>query len=406
MNILDVESPHRGFIAVRQCTARALWAGAVLVVFGITFLAVAAPAAASPFATRVVEYRPAPGQFVNNPQFNDPARSLGPPVGGGTVQADLSSLVSLGGFGGSITLAFDHPIPNRPATPANPRGLDLIIFGNAVYVGGNPNRRFAECGVVEVAVDANANGLADDAWYLLSGSHLAALVTQTPKTWDTDTNDPTYPPANPAWIPFWAPPPPTPETFETRAYPLPALFAVNVLVNPLGSSATTEGVWGYADHTPTLLLGDINADNVIDDANVQPSAFYTRPDDPLAVGVSSGSGGGDALDLSWAVDPSTGSSVTLSAIDFVRISTGVDGSISQINELSTEIDAVAEALATPLADYDGDGVAGVVDLFQYLDLWFALNGSNGLYIIGDHDSDGSVTVVDLFAYLSDWFAGT
>ncbi len=360
-------------------------------------------AAASPFVSRVIEFRPAPGQFVNNAQFNDPARALGPPVGGGTVQADLSSLVSLGGFGGFITLAFDHPIPNRPATPANPHGLDMIVFGNAVYVGGNPNRRFAECAVIEVAVDANANELADDTWYLIAGSHLPALTTPTAKVWDADTGDSTYPPTNPAWIPFWAPP--APSTFETQAHALPALLTVNVLVNPLGTSATNEGVWGYADHTPTLLLGDTDADNVVDDASATAAAFYTKPDDPMTVGLSPGSGGGDAIDLSRAVNASTGLSVRLSSIDFVRITTGVDGSISQINELSTEIDAVAEAWATPLADYDGDGAAGVVDLFLFLDIWFAANGSSGVNVIGDHDSDGGVTVVDLFAYLTDWFDG-
>ena len=33
--------------------------------------------AETPFASSVVDSAPAPGQFVNNPNFNDPAHALG-----------------------------------------------------------------------------------------------------------------------------------------------------------------------------------------------------------------------------------------------------------------------------------------------------------------------------------------
>ena len=80
------------------------------------------------FASRVIEYTPAPGQFVSDPAFNDPSRSLGAPVGGGLLTADLTSLVPLGGFGGSLTLAFDTPVEDDAN---NPLGLDCIVFGSA-----------------------------------------------------------------------------------------------------------------------------------------------------------------------------------------------------------------------------------------------------------------------------------
>src|SRR6185369_4293234 len=79
---------------------------------------------------------------------------------------------------------------------------DAIVFGNAVWVGSNPNRRFAEPAVIEISRDINGNGLPDDPWYLIPGSHLGS-ITAAPsiQTWDDDIDDPTYPPDNPTWIP-------------------------------------------------------------------------------------------------------------------------------------------------------------------------------------------------------------
>lgn len=363
-------------------------------------------AIATPFATRVVDFRPAPGQFVNNPTFNDPSRALGPPVGGSTISADNTSVVSLGGFGGSMTLAFDHPLPNRPASQTNPRGLDAIIFGNAVFVGSNPNRRFAECAVIEVSRDANANGLADDPWYLIPGSHLGSPAALTTKTWDSDTNDATYPPANAAWLPWWAPPlAPTPSTFVTPGFALPDLFNTTVLNNPNGTAATTEGVWGYADQTPTLLLGDLNADNIVDNAAQSPETFYTVPDDPFMVGVSPGSGGGDAIDFSWAIDPVSGAPARLDAIDFLRLRTGSDFIAGPVGELSSEIDAAAEAFPSlARSDFNSDLEVNADDLFAFLDSWFGQQGFSGAGLWADANSDGLVNADDLFVFLDWWFA--
>jgi len=96
----------------------------------------------SPFATEVIEFSPAPGQHANHAMFNDPARALGAPVGGGTVAANHSSVVSLGGFGGTIVLSFDHTVMDEAA---NPLGLDAIVFGNAFWVGPTKTRHGTSC---------------------------------------------------------------------------------------------------------------------------------------------------------------------------------------------------------------------------------------------------------------------
>jgi len=313
--------------------------------------------AESPFATHVLDYSPAPGQFVNDATFNHPQKAIGPPTGGGTRQPNNTGVVTLGGFGGSIILGFDHPIRDDPL---NPMGLDAIVFGNASFVAGDPQRRWAECATIEISVDENHNGLADDRWYLIPGSHIPNPANQSATmTWDDNTDDATYPPSDPDWIP-----PDESGMWTTSAFELPSgTFAMIPLPNP-GGSTTVEGIWGYADHTPTLLLGDTNADNVVDDNELTPEEFYTRPDDPFTVGISPGSGGGDAFDIAWAVDEETGDFAHLSHFDFLRITTAVDSVSPIFGEISAEIDAVAEVARDPFGDFDDDDEIDLVDIAQ------------------------------------------
>ena len=320
-------------------------------------VSVAAPAAqADDFATRVVDFAPAPGQFINDPNYNDPARALGAPIGGGTITANLSSLVSLGGFGGSITLAFDHPVQDDPD---NPLGLDFIVFGNAFYLAGNPDRRWAEAALVEISFDANANGLADDAWYTIPGSALTPPIT----------------------------------------LPLPPAFNGPVVENTSGTQAETH--WGYADLSPTLLLGDTNADNAIDDPSADPGAFYTVPDDPMTTGVDAGSGGGDAFDIAWAIDPVTGAPANLSAFHFIRITSAVDYSSTTFGENSAEIDAVADVrpINTCIADVNGDGMLSPADFSAWVG---AFNTGNPA---ADQNGDGHITPADFSAWVANYNAG-
>jgi hypothetical protein len=315
---------------------------------------IASPASAgTPFAASVVSFDPAPGQFVNHPAFSDPLLALGPPLGGGVWAAGNESVVSLGGFGGTITLAFDHTVEDHPL---NPMGLDAIVFGNAYWVT-NPDRRWGEAGVLEISLDVNGDGLANDPWYLIPGSHLGpAPIATTTQTWDDATADPTHPPFLAAWIP-----PGRTGTWQTTGQRLPAApFHTTPMVNPLAGTGT-EGVHGYADVTPTLLLGDLDGDDLVDDAAIDPADFYTVPDDPHAVGVTPGSGGGDAFDIAWAIDPQTGEPANLPAFDFIRITTGVHHVAGILGELSTEIDAVADARPDPRGDHEDDGDIDLAD---------------------------------------------
>ena len=115
--------------------------------------------ASSPFAAEVVEFAPAPGQFVNDPDYGIATHALGEPSGGGTFQPDNLSVVTLGGFGGFIILRFDHMVEDHPL---NPFGMDAIVFGNAYWVDSEAARHWAECATIEIALDANQDGRIDE----------------------------------------------------------------------------------------------------------------------------------------------------------------------------------------------------------------------------------------------------
>ncbi len=257
----------------------------------------------SPFATRVVDYSPAAGQFVNDPRYNDPTRALGAPIGGGTISPDNSKLVTLGGFGGSITLGFARPIRDDPN---HPMGLDFIVFGNGSWLANLPSIRWAEAAIIEISRDANHNGLADDPWYVIPGSHVTDVRQQRRGGYFILPDDPFA----------------TPPIFNT---------------NTDGS----EAFWGYGDMNPVLLLGDLDGDNIVDDPLLHPEEFYTMPDDPQREGVTPGSGGGDGFDIAWAVDEATGQPAHLNTFDFIRITTAVDADNGPFGEVSAEIGGVA-----------------------------------------------------------------
>lgn len=346
------------------------------------------PCPAGDFASIVLDYSPAPGQFVNNTLFNDPTKALGPPIGGGTAAPDNTKVVTLGGFGGSITLGFGETVWDDPC---NPFGLDVIVFGNGLWrpVSGqlNANRRFGEAGIIEISLDVNGNGLPDDPWYIIPGSSLpnaspAAVPADSIQfqDWDSDPASPT-PPSNAGWYPAGAP-----SQMMTGGYRLPSEFEVALLDNPNGLSADFEGHFGYADLSPVAVLGDLTGDNIVDVPGMEPAEFYTRPDNPFRVGLTPGSAGGDAFDIAWAVDPVTGERANLPGFDFIRISTGVNFIAGVLGELSTEVSGVARVRPDVLFfDLNGDGCANLEDLYTFHSL--GSDPENGADLTGEGTVD-------------------
>lgn len=125
----------------------------------------------SPYISRVWEYNPAPGQFVNDlPAYEegDDAEAMRRKAEE-EIAADNQGMITLGGWGGYVVFGFDHMVPNEAGE------YDLLVQGNAFYSGvGNEddasNGGSCEPGIVMVSYDANGNGLPDDEWYELAGS--------------------------------------------------------------------------------------------------------------------------------------------------------------------------------------------------------------------------------------------
>lgn len=121
---------------------------------------------------------PAPGQFVNAmPEHEE-----------GDTQEDMNrkaleaignnkrGMVSLGGYGGYITVGFDHQIENKA-------GLrDFRILGNAFQGASTAASGGSyEPGIIQVAVDEDNDGQPDDGqWYEIAGS---AHHDPTQETW-------------------------------------------------------------------------------------------------------------------------------------------------------------------------------------------------------------------------------
>ena len=124
--------------------------------------------AQSPFISKVYEYRPAPGQFVNTlPQYEagDTQEDMNRKAEE-SIRGDNKRLISLGAYGGYVIFGFDHPVANLPGE------YDFKIWGNAFLSANNASRDGGNCepGIVMVAYDANGNGQPDDEWYELAGS--------------------------------------------------------------------------------------------------------------------------------------------------------------------------------------------------------------------------------------------
>lgn len=122
---------------------------------------------ATPYITKVYDYHPAPGQFVNMlPEYEagDTQAAMNQKCEEYICNTPNGAPVSLGAFGGYIIFGFDHPVINSKGD------YDFKIYGNTFTNNTSSGAGSSEPGIVMVSYDANANGLPDDEWYELKGS--------------------------------------------------------------------------------------------------------------------------------------------------------------------------------------------------------------------------------------------
>ncbi len=117
----------------------------------------------SPYISIVYEYRPAPGQFVNQmPLYEDgDTEESMRRKAEESIRGDIRQGVSLGSFGGYIIFGFDHTLINSKGK------RDFHIEGNAFFSTAFPEVEAgsSESGIILVSFDENQNGIPDDKWY-------------------------------------------------------------------------------------------------------------------------------------------------------------------------------------------------------------------------------------------------
>lgn len=247
--------------------------------------------------SKVFSYSPAPGQFVNlMPQYEDgddeesmKTKCLSALQGG--------ELITLGGFGGYITVGFNTPIHNLD-------GYDFRIDGNAITNGAEP-------GVVWVSTDANGNGMPDDRWYEIQGSEQKAGRSVSGYT--VRYRKPAADDGDCEWTgsdgrtgsvshnnfhkqPYY------PQWYTTDDVTFTATLLPDNMTYSGGLWKMTPFGYGYADNLPN---SDVNS----------------------------------AFDIDWAVNPD-GTPANLASIDFIKVQTGVIGCNNLTGEESTEIKSI------------------------------------------------------------------
>lgn len=285
----------------------------------------------SPYVAAVTDYTPAPGQFVNvTPAYRDgmTAAAMRDSVARiivGNDGAGGTRVVSLGGFGGTITMRFDHDIQNIKGQ------CDLRVYGNAYENNAEP-------GIILVGNDDNHNGQMDeDEWCEIAGSEYRSPATThgytiTYSRPETETRDTDYDGGvttvkhyvrwsdnlgASGWI--------VKNSFHDQTYYPTWLPGATLTLSGtrLAPNATLDGAiyhlaaypYGYADNY----------------ANTDPRS---------------------AIDIDWAVR-SDGQPARLASIRYVRVVSAMQQDCGWIGETSTEICGAAdlhllgEHIATP-----------------------------------------------------------
>ena len=277
----------------------------------------------SAYISKVYEYCPAPGQFINEmPRYEE----------GDTYETILQKveesisgtndiMISLGGYGGYVTFGFDHTVINVHGEK------DFQIWGNAFYELLNPDERggSAEPGIVMVSYDTNCNGLPDDEWYELTGSEYYSKDTR-------HTYSITY-----------QRPDPDREIVADEDNSLDDIYYIEWSDNEGQKGYIAKNIFHNQEYFPKWVnsdeisfSGSLLANNAEDiSGNGSYFVLYSFPwgyvdNHPNEYEDL------NSFDISWAVD-SDGNPVDLPGVDFIRVYTGINQYCGWLGETSTEL---------------------------------------------------------------------
>ena len=266
------------------------------------------------FPDFLIDFLPAPGQFVNiAPGLPEHAESI---IG-------QTGLVSLGGYGGYITVGFNSPITNDST---HAYGVDFSVIGNA-YEGSS------EPGIVMVMEDNNHNGKADEQWYELQGEDYQSKGTyhnyeltyynidDTTVTWKDNLGES--------------------GTVLRNGYHAQSYYPASDIYNTANAdSITFKGTKlsskSYED-SPGHWVNPSFGYGYADNHQVNYGVALNIPDNPTTEALEGC--GGDAFDLDWAIDDQ-GNKVILDSVYFVKVYCAIADANPVIGDVSTEVRAI------------------------------------------------------------------
>lgn len=267
--------------------------------------------------TRVFDYLPAPGQFVHDlPKWEE-----GDDQAKMTAKAEESlkngTMIHLGGFGGYVVMGFDHTIVNVPDS------FNFTVLGNAFL-------NWSEPGIIEVAYDANGNGLPDDEWFEIAGSEY-----KSPKTIHNYS------------ITYYKPDENKVKTPNNNYVYLIDTTYIRWKDNQGKSGYLSKNSFHSQSYYPqwkgdsiTFTGTRLTDENIVDKSG--KGSFYVSPAVPFGYADNWNNDDPNArIKISWAVDKK-GNSVKLPGVDFIRVYTGMRAEGGWLGEISTEVSGVTD----------------------------------------------------------------
>jgi len=272
----------------------------------------------------IVDFIATASQYTNGAIGTTPEKQL------------VGTLLSLGHFGGYISVKYNEPIKNDPK---NPYGVDFTIYGNSFGGSGA-----SEPGNVWVSKDGNK-------WYLLAGSdyfdnntirdykvtykrsvavhngfqqsiyedNLGSVFPINPNTFN---NGYAYPMKNYYPLYNW-------KDGEEDQMIFKGPLLLSAAFDPYGSASAAFPAWGYVD---------VHANGTVGGTFGNP--YTLSYGIPTVTGTNGNGSYGNGFDISWAIDEETGKSVELDEISYIKVATASHIYAGAIGEKSTEITAI------------------------------------------------------------------